>query len=480
MMTNLATSVRYRVTSLLAAGLVLTLGATAARAADPFAARYSHDASAIFWLMHLSDTHIGASIIEGPNAIPQFEFALGEAYAVIDPVVVINTGDLCDGSLSAIPAFGQDEAEWIDYRTVIDAAGMTTDIFIDIPGNHDAYGENSAGELIHYLIWSLNGSTFGTTTRSMVLDFPFGRYLLYGTSTPNAGSPPFIESPEFSLDEVFELDAVLTSNATATLALVFGHHPVGSPGNSGLVIDLLQQHQAFWFHGHRHDYGSYAAHYLYNAEVDTLGKGNIDNIAVIAVDNNALSYAATDVDDPWPFVVITTPANRRMDSGDENPYAYQVCNTATDNPVRALVFDASPVSEVSFSVAGAAAVPMTPDPVEPRLWHGTWDTTGLAAGETTLTVTATANNTRSREVHVMLADVTCPTVQPQPDAGVADAGPADAEPDAAVSEDASALTPDAGDPPGANDGGCGCRAAPPPIGLLPLLLVLGLLLRRST
>jgi len=458
---------------------VLLLGAGTARAADPFAARYSHDASAIFWIMHLSDTHIGASAIEGPNAVPHFEVALGEAYTAIDPVVVINTGDLCDGSLSAIPAYGQDIAEWTDYRTVVDAAGMTADLYIDIPGNHDAYGEIAEGQLLHYLTWSLNGTTYGTTTRSMVLDFPFGQYLLYGTSTPNAGSPSFIEHPEFTLDEVMEMDTVMTANATATLAMAFGHHPVASPDNSDLVIDLLQAHQAFWFHGHRHDYGSYTEHYLYNAEVDTLGKGNVDNIAVIAVDNDALSYAATDVTDPWPFVVVTTPADRRTDSGDENPYAYEVCNTATDNPVRALVFDASPVSEVTFQVAGGTAVPMTQDAVEPRLWHGAWDTTGLTAGETTLTVTAVGNSSRSKEVHVMLADVACPGPPLQPDAGVADAGPTDAGPDpdqdAAVTDDAS--TTDAGDPPGVSDRGCTCRAAPSPFGLLPLLL-LGLWLGR--
>jgi len=464
---------------------VLLLGGTNARAADPLAARYSHDASAIFWLMHISDTHIGASAAEGPNATPHFEFALGEAYTAIYPAVVIVTGDLCDASNGVIPAFGQFDAEWMEYRSVIDTAGMSTDLFIDIPGNHDAYGENSAGSLIHYLTWSLNGSTFASTTRSMVLDFPFGRYLLYGTSSPNDGSPPFVEHPEFSLPEIADMDAVLTANATATLALTFGHHPVGGHDNSDLVIDLLQQHQAFWFHGHRHDYGSYAEHFLYNAEVDTLGKGNVDNIAIIAVDNDALSYAATDVDDPWPFVVVTTPADRRLDSGDDNPYAYDVCNTATDNPVRALVFDANPVSNVTFSVAGGTEVPMIQDGVEPRLWHGVWDTTGLAVGETTLTVTAVGNSTRSREVNVMLADVTCPTVGPQPDAGVADAGPPDAAgpdagADATASEDASAPAPDAGDPPGANKAGCGCRSAPSPAGLLPLLvlLVLGLLRRR--
>ncbi len=456
-----------------------------ARAADPFAARYSHDSEPIFWIMHISDTHIGATQVEGPDAIPHFELALGEAFTTIDPAAVVVTGDICDGSANQIPASGQDTAEWLDYRSVVDAAGMTTDIFMDIPGNHDAYGESGAGELAHYLTYSLNGSTFSSTTRAMVLSFPFGQYLLYGTSTPNDGSGPFFESPEFSAEEISEMDAVLTANATATLAIAFGHHPVDSPAGSDQVIDLLQLHQAFWFHGHRHDYGSYMGSYLLSGEVDTLGKGNVNNIAVIAIDNDALSYEATDVDDPWPFVIVTAPANRLLHSGQENPYAYQVCNTATDNPVRALVFDANTVTSVSFSVDGNAPVPMTPDPVEPRLWHGSWDTSGLPAGEVILTVTAVGSATRSRDVSVMLADTQCPTTQPQPDAGVADAGEPDATDaaDAAAASDASS-TPgaDAGPLPAASDSGCGCRAASSPSSSpsssLPLWLLLLLLLRR--
>ena len=473
--------------------VVLMLGSATARAADPYAARYSHDATAIFWIMHISDTHIGASSIEGPNAVPHFEFALGEAFTTIDGDAVIVTGDLCDGSIGFLPASGQGADEWLEYRTIVDSAGMTTDFYIDMPGNHDAYGEGSGAPLSFYLANSLHGSTFGTTTRTMVLDFPFGQYLLYGISTA-MGSPIFAENPEFSAVDVADMDAAFTANATATLAIAFGHHPLSSPDNNTPVIDLLQLHQGFWFHGHRHDHGSYSQHFLVSGEVGDLGKGATNNIAVIAVDNDAMTYEITDVNDPWPLVLVTTPSDRRLDSGDENPYAYDVCNTATDNPVRALVFDASPVSEVSFSMAGGSAVPMTQDAVEPRLWHGVWDTTGLAVGETTITVTAVGNNTRSRHVSVMLADVTCPTVNPQPDAGVVDAGPgpqdagtdgtADASADAAVSEDASGPAPDAGDPPGANAPGCGCRSSnglghgPSPVGLVTLLLLLTLLWRR--
>ncbi|MFH2010911.1 MAG: metallophosphoesterase [bacterium] len=453
----------------------------AARAANPFAARYSHDGSAIFWILHISDTHIGASSIEGPNATPHFEFALGEAFDTIDPVVVVVTGDLCDGSIGAIPASGQSVEEWTEFRGVVDTAGMTTDIFIDVPGNHDGYGESGNG-LTHYLQYSLNGSTFSKKTRSMLLSFPFGDYLLYGTSTPNEGSPVFVESPEFSADELTELETELTMHNSATLAFVFGHHRINQPDGSDQAINSLQQHGAFYFHGHLHEFGTYMQDNILSGQIDTLGKNDNDNIGVIAVDNDAISYAASDVTDAWPLILVTTPADRRLHSGDVSPYAYDVCNSAVDNPVRTLVFDSGTVTDVSFAVAGGAAVPMTQDPVEPALWHGVWDTTGLTVGETTLTVTAVGTTTRSQEVHVMLEDVTCPPVNPTPDAGVADATvEADAEPagqDAEPTEDASGPGSDGSLAPGPKEGGCSCRAggplSSPALPALPVLLLLGL------
>lgn len=465
--------------------LATLMQAPPARAANPGSAAYSRAGDRLFWILHVSDTHIGAQwILDVYDETARFAWLLDEGVAVINPSLVVHTGDLVDGSPNGIPGSGQDDAEWAEYRDLVDTAGMTPDVFLDLAGNHDGYGDPG---LTHYLASSLQGETYGETTRSLPLQFPFGSYLVYGAATAGDDGAVFLDHAEWSGAELADLTAALTAHAASDLILVFGHHPFKEPANGDQAENLLQQHQALYFHGHVHASGSYLESNVWSAQVNTLGKGKTDNVAVIAVDNNAVSYAVTSSENPWPFVVVTAPADRRLDSGEVSPYAYSVCQSGTHNPVRALVFDLVAPSAVTVSAGGGAAVPMTRDPQEPRLWHGAWDASSLTPGEITLTVTATGTTTRSREVSVLLEDVPCPEDPPPPDAGVPDAGPADAtvdaSPDAGPRMDAFVF-PDGTLPPRPEgpSQGCSCDAggAPDPGTLFPLLWLglLGVLARR--
>ncbi len=457
---------RRFLTTLAAAAALTALDSPQTRAA-PGDATYSRDSSRLFWLLHLSDSHIGASAIEGPNASAHLEWALSDGIDVIDPERVIVTGDLCDGSRYSIPASGQEQGEWDEYAGLYGDAGMTADFFVDLPGNHDGYGDPG---LTYYLANSLQGQDEGVPYHSLWLTFPFGDYLIYGLDTAGNGSNAFVEAPAFLADDVQHLQDMLATTPTPNLVLLFGHHRLTTPDNADAVIALAQQAEAFYFHGHVHAYGSYLTEGLVAAQVDTLGKGNSNNVAVIAVDNDAVSYGATSTAAPWPFIVITAPANRVLDSDEVNPWAYSVCNTGEKNPVRALVFDEVAVTAVSFDDGDSSGIPMVQDSAEPRLWHGSWDTRGLPTGERTLTVTATGTETRSAEVTVLLEDVGCPPELPTgPDAGVgSDAGPTA---DASLTADASPAGSDGGGPGLSPHGGCGCRTdgpgpvAPPLLGV---------------
>ncbi len=439
--------------------LVITASGAAVWAANPFTATYSHDRQAIFWILHISDPHVGASAIEGPHALEHLEWALGEAVEVIEPSFIVNSGDLVDGSIAGIPASGQSQDEWDDYAGAVAASGMFPDYYLDLAGNHDGYGDIG---LSYYLGNSMNGVYAGVPYRDEWLSFPFGDYLICGVDTAGDGSNIFVEAPAYTDDQVVALTGALDPSESAQLVLLFGHHRISRPDNAAPVIALAQDNGAFWFHGHEHTYETYLEDYVVSAQVNSLGKRDSNNLAVVAVDNNSVAYGVTSSSDPWPMVVVTAPANVRLTDGEVNPYAYEVCNTGTENPVRALVFDAAPVLEVSFSAGGAGPVEMTQDPDQPQLWYGLWDTTGLPAGETSLTVTAEGTTTHSASITVLLADVACPPppVEP-PDAGPPDAGPS---PDAGEGPDAGPVGPDAGpgvdagEPP-AKDGGCGCRSS---------------------
>ena len=121
--------------------LTLTLTSGDAHAGGPASAQHGRDSAGVFWFMHISDLHIGASAIEGPHATEHLDVALGEAVSVIQPKFVAATGDLCDGSLYGIPTTGQSQEEWDTYKAALTKSGMTPSFYFDFPGNHDGYGD---------------------------------------------------------------------------------------------------------------------------------------------------------------------------------------------------------------------------------------------------------------------------------------------------------------------------------------------------
>ena len=79
--------------------------------------------------------------------------------------------------------------------------------------------------------------------------------------------------------------------------------------------------------------------------VSALGKDSPNQYTVTAIDCNGISSVTQNVG-AWPVVLITAPMNRRL-GGIVNPYAYDVTNGAS-NPIRALVFDPTAVTQVQL------------------------------------------------------------------------------------------------------------------------------------
>jgi metallophosphoesterase superfamily enzyme len=412
-----------------------------ALAADPHSAEYSNDASRLLWILHISDSHIGSEWYPEDES---FIWALNDAVHIIQPDLIVNSGDLCDGSISGIPASGQEEEEWQLYRQIVDDAGMTSDYYIDIPGNHDLYGDPGFS---FYLAWSLNGTDYGSVTRSHPMEFAFGKYFIYGCSTAGDEGRRFVQQNEFSQEELDELQAELTANDDSQLSLVFGHHPPGDPENADQAREIMKEHNSIYFHGHSHTYDEYIYNDLLTYQVDSLGKTDRDNVAIISVDNNYVAYEVTDSDDPWPFIVISAPADVKLKSGDAHPYSYPIGNTCEANPVRVLVFDAAEVTGVTAKLADDPEVALEQDPQRPMLWMGTFDSSGYTEGEAEFVVTATGSQERSRSITVMLANVACPD-EVQPDGGIEDGDGGDEEP---ISGDGDGYGDDGGDDGGVGD-----------------------------
>ncbi len=410
---------RLRVPALcviLAAAALVLPGRIAVEAGNPHGAYYTSDSDKVFWFLHVSDPHIGAS---GSTDSARLTWIVTTARSVINPQFVVATGDLTDSTNGNIFGYpdGPHQEEWNEYRSILAAAGAGPDFYYDIPGNHDAYNDAT---FAFYRANSVQGRATGGTQVSWTRRFSFGVYHFLGVNTAgNNGAPfsifrPWGDYAGLDSTEMAFINQKLAENSDAALTLVFGHHPVTDTGASDDTW-IGEGHQEFiqtldvngasaYDYGHTHDSSqalfkgdAYTGlthgdgiHY-YN--VASLGKSGSANYSLVAIDGNAISTVMPTTG-TWPVVIITAPVDRYL-GGAVNPYAYSVPNSVS-NPIRALVFDAGAVSQVSYRIDGAATwQPMNRVDGNPALWSTTWNASAVAAGDHTLEVRAVGSTTMS-------------------------------------------------------------------------------------
>jgi len=420
-METCAKRLRVPAISVLLAACVLLPSHVTVNAGFPHGAYYSAENTSVFWFLHVSDLHIGAS---GSTDSSRLQWLVTTARSVINPQFIVATGDLTDstnGNWLGMPN-GPYQAEWDQYKSILANAGAGPDFFYDLPGNHDAYSDRY---FAYYLANSVQGRATGKTQVSWTRQFPFGRYHFLGVnSAGNDGRAfsltfPYGDYAGLDTAELTFINQQLQANSDAALTLVFGHHPVTDTGASDDTwlfyghqefIQALDQRAASTYnYGHTHDYsqalfkgnsytglmGGDGIHY-YN--VKSLGKDSGSYYSLVAVDCNGLS-SITPSSNAWPVVLITAPVDRFI-GGVVNPYAYTVPASST-NPIRALVFDAGTISQVNYRIDGGTTwLPMTRVASNPALWEATWNASALAAGDHAVEVRAVGTTTVSDAITV--------------------------------------------------------------------------------
>lgn len=438
-----------------AAAAFLMLGPDPA-AADPMSRTYARDTQGIFWFMHISDSHIDTAV---NLASDNLELALTDVLDVIDPVYVFVTGDLTDGSVLSIPTSGQVQEEWDHYGQILAVTGMKPSFYFDLPGNHDTYSDQGL------TFWGANslqgqangGKLFVDATHQTAL----GEYYFVGLNSSGTwGKPLTFGNPEFT--NVADLKAGLQAHKSAQLVFAFAHHHMsphgttalqmelgffgddGPPVNAQEVSSILAGAGAFYFHGHVHQLKQSIEAGLVAHQISKMsGDGVVDrssekayadtmyhaNIGVGIVDHNAFIYRGTALTEPWPMVAITAPVDMWLLGGGQppesqagyswegdfepykthkNPYAYDVCKDAKDNPVRAVVLSKDPVTEVHALMDGSVISTLTAAADPKGLWVGEMDTTTLSAGDHHLVVIAkTAKSSREDSIWVHFTDGPC-------------------------------------------------------------------------
>lgn len=194
-----------------------------------------HGPAGVMWAVQLSDLHVSSYHADRATSL---QTLMGPLLALVNPSLVLITGDLTDAKSKDRRSRRQDEEEWVQYRQVmskvIDDSGLPSYAFYDLRGNHDKFGVPTVGSGLDYFskysISSLRNRT--STIQSITLMSSGWKHLFVGVDTSMDiglkgpcnlfGHPSHKQLVKLDL-ELSQWDTCAPEKVTR---LVFGHFPL--------------------------------------------------------------------------------------------------------------------------------------------------------------------------------------------------------------------------------------------------------------
>ncbi|KAJ4837126.1 hypothetical protein Tsubulata_030654 [Turnera subulata] len=219
----------------------------------------------VIWVVQLSDLHFS---VHHPERAIDFKNIVGPALRMINPSLVLITGDLTDGKSKDLLTMKQNEDEWLEYQNVMEdvikRSGLDKSIFYDLRGNHDSFGVPVVGGSFDFFSkYSINGQLGRRgNVNSVTIETNDRRHLFVGLdstmSTGLRGPTNLFGHPTDQL--LAELDSQLSqwdfSKDKPVTKVSFGHFPLSfsapSLSQKSLKDTFLKHSLSAYLCGHLH------------------------------------------------------------------------------------------------------------------------------------------------------------------------------------------------------------------------------------
>ncbi|CAH1790984.1 unnamed protein product [Owenia fusiformis] len=307
----------------------------------------------LFWVVQISDIHV--SRFHDPKRVPDFTRLLEEDLKVIDPHLVLATGDLTDAkSLDGIGST-QYKDEWQQYRDALQKSGVLKwTKWLDVRGNHDAF---NVAELKSDSNMFRTHSVKGREEQynyieNVHIDGSTYSFVAMDACPKPGPKRPFNFFGVLSNESLTELEELSRQTKNSNMTIWFGHYPTSVIVSPYPGVRHFMRGATAYLCGHLHTLAGlvpnmYTMQKSGGLELELGDWKDNRKFRVLAIDHDLMSFTDVSLDD-WPIILVTNPKHALFTTPLHEPTG----RIRQSSHIRILVFSNSDVESVTVSLDG--------------------------------------------------------------------------------------------------------------------------------